>query len=359
MKRNKWIRITAYSIAGLLIVAVLIGSFVAYSMKRSVDSMYEALPSLEWQQPSIPDAGAKTPPVKVEPTLAVTVEQEEKTSEEVIKQPLSMSSTANGFISVGEELVTRLRHPDLSKGDSFSMLLLGVDERAGDKGRSDTLILLTVNPAKERVLAISIPRDTRIQLPVTESSDKINHAYAYGGSSRAVESVERLFGVPIAYFMKTNMEGLIKIVDTVGGVDVSNAREFTQEGTHFPKGSLHLNGEGALSYIRMRKEDPTGDFGRTARQRQVLSSTVDQIMSFRTLGKFPKLLSQLSKSVRTNLTLDHMISLAKDYKSSIKQVDTLYLQGKGTTIKGIYYWLPDPEDRIRVQRELLELLQTP
>ncbi|WP_373231300.1 LCP family protein [Cohnella sp.] len=359
MKQRKWIKVTAYSVVAILIVAVTIGITVSYSMKKSMKAMYEPLPSLEWQQPSILVEEVKATSKAVEPILT---EAEDKAANSVINETVhkpEIGEKSHEFISLDEEQLAQLRHPDLSKGNSFSMLLLGVDERAGDKGRSDTLILLAVNPAKERVMALSIPRDTRTQLPVSESFDKINHAYAYGGTSLAIESVERLLGVPIAYFMKTNMEGLMDIVDTLGGVDVSNQRDFTMEGIHFPKGSLHMDGGKALAYIRMRMEDPAGDIGRTARQRQVLLSAADRVISFRTLGRFPKLLSQLSDSVRTNLTLEHMMNLAKDYKSSIKQVDTLYLQGRGATIEGIYYWLPDTADRVRVQKELLALLQSP
>jgi LCP family protein required for cell wall assembly len=368
VKRKKGLKIALYTCAGLLIVTLLTVMAIAYSVKHSVDTMYEPLSSIEWQQPSeleesqdtaarnsltLPELASKenkgiehtvqvlTPKSKLESELESVDETESRTSD---------------FKLIGAEQLNQLRNPNLSKKAPFSLLLIGVDERPGDKGRSDTLILLTISPAKQKVLAISIPRDTRILLPQSESYDKINHAYAYGGTSRAVAAVERLFGIPIAYYMKTNMGGLTEIVNTVGGVDIVNQREFMQEGVHFPQGELHLNGEDTLFYIRMRKEDPNGDFGRTARQRQVLSATVDRLISVRSLGKFPTLLSKLTEYVKTNLTLDDMLSLAKDYKSSIQQVDTLYMQGKGTTIKGIYYWQPAMDDRIRIQQELLELL---
>lgn len=357
MKNKKWMKITLLIVAGLLSITLLISMTVAYSMRQSVKNMYEPLPSIEWEQPSIPDAAEvttneETPKDEGDPIIAVVDDKVIAVKDE------DEDTESNKFIDVSDEQIAQLRNPDLSKGDPFSILLLGVDERPGDNGRSDTLILLTVNPDKEQVLVISIPRDTRIQLPVSESADKINHAYAYGGTSRAVESVERLLGVPIAYYMKTNMEGLKKIVDTVGGVDVKNLYEFTHLGVEFKKGSLHLSGEEALAYIRMRKDDPTSDFGRTARQREVLTSAVDQLLSFRTLGKFPKLLSQMSESVRTNLKLDDMLLMAREYRSSIKQVETLYLQGKGATIKRIYYWIPDSEDRVRVQKKLFDLLHS-
>ncbi|WP_164545784.1 LCP family glycopolymer transferase [Paenibacillus albus] len=255
---------------------------------------------------------------------------------------------------LSDEQVQMLMHPDLNKRDPFCLLLLGVDERAGDRGRSDTMILLSINPAKGSALAISIPRDTRLQLPKRESYDKINHAYAFGGTALSVEAVERLFGVPIAYYMKTNMEGIVDIVDTLGGVKVNNPWGFKFDDTNFPKGELSLDGQKALMYVRMRHEDPQGDFGRTQRQRSVLSALVDNVASVRSLGKLPHILSQLSKDVRTNLTSGSMFDLASNYRPEIENVDTLSLNGKGIMIKGIYYYSVTPEERGRIQNIILD-----
>jgi LCP family protein required for cell wall assembly len=250
-----------------------------------------------------------------------------------------------------------LRYPNLSDKDPFCILLLGVDEREGDRGRSDTMILLSIQPDKGSAIVISIPRDTRTLMPNTGSYDKINHAYAFGGTQLAVSAVERLLGIPIAFFMKTNMEGLVSIVDTVGGVDVTNIREFKNLDYVFLEGPQHLNGDQTLAYIRMRKEDPQGDFGRTQRQRQVLSSAVDRVGSIRAIGKFPRLLSHLSDYVRTNLTSNDMMDLALDYRPAIKHVDTLFLQGSGKMINGIYYYIVQPEERQKIHEQLVKHLQ--
>lgn len=265
-------------------------------------------------------------------------------------------STKSAEIVVEEKEAARLRHPDLQHEDPFSLLLLGVDERAGDRGRSDTMILLTVQPKDGTVIAISIPRDTRVLMPHTRNYDKINHAYAFGGTTLAVRAVEQLFGVPVSYYMKTNMEGFVKIVDTLGGVDVVNKHEFTME-YHFPQGSQHLNGEQALLYIRMRKEDPQGDFGRTQRQRDVLADAVDRVTNVSSIVKLPQLLSLLSDNVKTNLTTQDMLALVKDYRPSIHHIDTLNLKGKGQMIDGIYYFTVGSKDRLEVRNKMLEHLQ--
>src|SRR5262249_34874178 len=125
----------------------------------------------------------------------------------------------------------------------------------------------------------------------------------------------------------------------------------------YPLGEQHLNGHEALYYVQMRYDDPKGDFGRMDRQRKVLSSAVDKVVSFRSIGKLPHLLSQLSNDVRTNLTLGDMTDLASDYRSSTDHVETLYLKGAGKTIDGIYYYTVQPEDRKQIQERILAHLQ--
>ena len=135
----------------------------------------------------------------------------------------------------------------LSDQEPFSILMLGVDERDGDKGRSDTMIVLTVNPQKKSVKMLSIPRDTRTEIVGHGTQDKINHAFAFGGAKMSMDTVENFLDIPIDYYMKINMEGFKDIVDAVGGVTVQNDLDFSSDGVHFAKGSHTLNGKDALS----------------------------------------------------------------------------------------------------------------
>src|SRR3954468_14217784 len=147
-----------------------------------------------------------------------------------------------------EKSEKRTEEITLTKQDPFSVLMLGVDEREGDSGRSDTMIVLTVNPNNNSVKMLSIPRDTRTEIIGKGTEDKINHAYAFGGIPMALDTVENFLDIPIDYYVQINMEGFKDIVDAVGGVTVNNTLDFTSEGVHFTVGNIHLNGEKALKY---------------------------------------------------------------------------------------------------------------
>ncbi|HWI49096.1 MAG TPA: LCP family protein, partial [Rummeliibacillus sp.] len=95
----------------------------------------------------------------------------------------------------------------LQEKQPFSMLLLGVDEREHDKGRSDTIIVLSVNPQTNNTVMVSIPRDTYTTIVGKNMKDKINHAYAFGGIEMSMNSIEKLLDIPIDYVAKVNMEG--------------------------------------------------------------------------------------------------------------------------------------------------------
>ena len=157
-----------------------------------------------------------------------------------------------------------------SKKEPFSALILGVDEREGDNGRSDTMIVLTVNPTLQTTKMLSIPRDTYTEIIGKGYKDKINHAYAFGGVEMSMKTVENLLEIPIDYVAQVNMESFVDIIEIVGGITVDNSLDFYYEGEHFQIGELTLDGENALKYVRMRYDDPAGDFGRQNRQKQVI-----------------------------------------------------------------------------------------
>ena len=121
----------------------------------------------------------------------------------------------------------------LTKQEPFSILLLGVDEREGDRGRSDTMIVLTVNPNQNSIKMLSIPRDTRTEIIGHGTTDKINHAYAFGGEEMSMNTIENLLDIPIDYYVRVNMEGFKDIVDAVGGIKVNNNLDFSSDGHHF------------------------------------------------------------------------------------------------------------------------------
>ncbi|CAN7196481.1 LytR family transcriptional regulator [Peribacillus frigoritolerans] len=244
----------------------------------------------------------------------------------------------------------------LSDQEPFSMLMLGVDERDGDKGRSDTMIVLTVNPQKKSVKMLSIPRDTRTEIVGHGTQDKINHAFAFGGAKMSMDTVEKFLDIPIDYYMKINMEGFKDIVDAVGGVTVQNGLDFTSDGIHFAKGTHTLNGIEALAYSRMRHDDPSGDFGRQSRQRAIIEAVIKEGASLSSLTKYDEVFDALGNNIQTNLTFDDMMDIQKNYRDASKSITQSSINGNGTKIDGIYYYIVSDEEKEKVQAELKEQL---
>src|SRR5690606_4169754 len=106
----------------------------------------------------------------------------------------------------------------LAANEKINILLLGIDRRENDKGRSDAMIVLTLDPKNDKMQLISIPRDTHTYIVGKNIEDKINHAYAFGGSDMSVATVENMLDIDIDGFVEINMEGLSDLVDSVGGI---------------------------------------------------------------------------------------------------------------------------------------------
>ncbi|WP_269719405.1 MULTISPECIES: LytR family transcriptional regulator [Bacillus cereus group] len=243
---------------------------------------------------------------------------------------------------------SKKRTEEVKVADSkpVSILLLGADERAGDQGRSDSLMVITLNPKDKSMKLLSIPRDTYTEIVGKGKKDKINHAYAFGGINMSVDTVENFLDMPIDYYIEVNMEGFKDIVDAVGGVDVKNDLEFTQDGTHFAKGNIHLTGDDALKYTRMRKQDPRGDFGRQMRQRQVLQAVIAKGANVSSLANYGDVLKAIEKNVKTNLTQDQMFDMQKNYKDAMQNTEEIQIKGDGHKAEdGIWYYFVPEQDR--------------
>ncbi|WP_234987247.1 LytR family transcriptional regulator [Bacillus sinesaloumensis] len=242
--------------------------------------------------------------------------------------------------------------------DPISILLMGVDQRNGDRGRSDSLIVLTVNPNEKSTQMVSIPRDTRTEIIGRGFDDKINHAYAFGGPEMTINTVENFLDIPIDYYVQVNMESFKDIVDTVGGVNVSNSFNFTYGGHTFKEGSISLNGEQALAFSRMRYEDPRGDFGRQERQRQIIQAVIQKGASLSSIPKAGDILDIFGENIQTNLTFDEMLDIQKNYKAATTKLEQSQISGSGTRIDGIYYFIVPEEERIALSNKLKQHLQT-
>ncbi|MFC4620009.1 LCP family protein [Camelliibacillus cellulosilyticus] len=237
-----------------------------------------------------------------------------------------------------------------SKSKAINILLLGVDQRKGDKGRSDTMIVATLNPGKSSMLMTSIPRDTRVHIDGHEGYSKINAAYAYGNEALAVKTVEDYLNIPIDYYIKMNMEGLSSLVDAVGGVTVHNHLAW-YDGTlkfDFKKGTLHLNGQQALSYARERHRDPRGDFGRNDRQREVIQAMIESGKRLTTLTKMTDILSAVGHNVQTNLSFDDMKFLVANYRQCRQNIENYEVKGNPKYLDKVSWVLVSEEERKNV-----------
>ncbi|OYD08050.1 LCP family glycopolymer transferase [Paludifilum halophilum] len=271
------------------------------------------------------------------------------------------------------------RDQAVTMDDPFTILLLGTDSRtASDNWRPDVIILAAINPKKHSVKMVSIPRDTYLPIANTDGQmHKINASAYYGRSkvnkngpgpvTNTVETVENFLHVPVDYYMKVNFQGFIDVVNALGGVDVNVKFAFSQahfggEVIPFKPGPKHLNGNEALAYVRMRKQDPRGDLGRNERQREVMTNLMDQAVSLNTVTKIDDVLNAVGKNMRIGFDpkkIPHLQSIYKEIPK--KNIQNVTLKGKNTRLKHWYYIVND-EERQRVSnllRKQLELKPEP
>lgn len=237
--------------------------------------------------------------------------------------------------------------------EPFSVLVLGVDETELDTGRSDTMIIMTVNPKSKSTKMVSIPRDTLTDIAGRKNKDKINHAYAFGGIQMAMETVEDLFDIPIDYVVQVNMESFKDIVDAVGGIKINNTFNFTVGDYTFTKGDVQLDGTEALAYVRMRYEDPRGDFGRQDRQKQVVQAVLRKGASVSSLLNYNSIFGAIGDNVRTNMTFDEMVDIQSNYRDAVGKIEQLYInEGQGKKMNGIWYYIMDEAELKEIQNTL-------
>lgn len=216
----------------------------------------------------------------------------------------------------------------------FSILLLGMDMDINLSSRTDTIMVATINPDSNDMKLVSIPRDTLVETNFG-FTEKINAMYTYGGIDLMTTEVEKILDIPISHYAILDFKGLAELVDVVGGIQVYSDLEFTEsnslnynEPIEIKEGLQTLNGEEALGYSRMRKQDPRGDFGRQERQQQVVEALLDELLSLNLLTNFNPILEATSPYLKTNLTGNQMLSLAMNYRDAVNDIDTYQIAGE-------------------------------
>src|SRR5205823_9967111 len=234
--------------------------------------------------------------------------------------------------------------PSAPPGAPFTVLLLGSDDDSKfktDHVLTQSMILVRVEPATKHVVMESIRRDLWVPLS-TGGSAKIDAAYSYGGASAAIATVERNFHVHVDEYAWIGLKGLIKLIDLLGGVDVNVSNPVLDD--QYPNdinvkylygyarvavlpGPQHLDGTHALQYVRSRHNDINGDFGRSARQQQVLLALKAKASSLN-VADLPSIVSALSGEFKTSMGLDRvrsLLSLASAFDPTKIQQTVLYV----------------------------------
>lgn len=232
--------------------------------------------------------------------------------------------------------------------DKSTIMIMGVDERDDDVGRSDTLMIAAVDPKMQQASLLSIPRDTRVKIK-GHSFDKINAAYAYGGHNLTQNTVESFLGVPMDHYVIINIKAFQRIIDAIDGIDIDVEKRMYYEDPWDDDGGLlidlhpgmqHMNGKTAITYVRYRDEE--GDIGRIYRQQKFMKALMDKMTSPAIIPKLPTIISEISKSVKTDLSIRQMIEFAGTLREAQKNgLKTEMVPGKPLYIEGISYWIPD------------------
>lgn len=228
------------------------------------------------------------------------------------------------------------------------VMILGVDRREDDAGRSDTLMLASLDEETSKGSLLSIPRDTRVKIEGF-GYDKINHAYAFGGHKLSQSSLETLLGVPVNHYILIDTNAFQRIIDAIGGVDIDVEKRMYYEDPWDDNGGLlidlypgeqHLDGDRAIQYVRYR--DGEGDIGRIRRQQKFVKAVLSQLVSPETVPRLPRLVEAVGKAIETDMSLPELLDFAGRLKQIQDQgVTAQMVPGRPAYLKDISYWIPD------------------
>ena len=235
--------------------------------------------------------------------------------------------------------------------DKSTIMIMGVDEREDDVGRSDTHMIATQEPKKEQAAVRAIPRETRVKSK-GHGFDKINAAYAYGGERLTQDTVEGFLGVDMDHYIIINTHAFTKIIDALGGIDIDVEKRMYYTDPWDDDGGLvidlrpgmqHMDGKTAVTYVRFRDEE--GDIGRIKRQQKFVKACMDKITSPAVIPNLPGVIRAVLDSVKTDLSFRQLLEFAGTLKEAQKNgLKADMVPGKPLYIDGVSYWIPDVKD---------------
>lgn len=242
----------------------------------------------------------------------------------IFKFPIPMRGGETGAIGI-----TGVKLPNYEQKERVNILLLGIDKRPDDTlSRTDTMMVVTIDPNSMTAGMLSIPRDLYIPIPGYEGEDRINKAYYLGekdgypggGPALAMKTIQDNFGIPVHFYAQIDFQGFRDMVDTLGGIEVDVP--YTIDDPTYPDenygfdpfyieaGHHLLDGHDALQYARTRHAAGS-DFGRAARQQQVILAIRGKALELNMIPKIPELWSSFSTAIDTNLQLIDIVELSQ------------------------------------------------
>ena len=250
----------------------------------------------------------------------------------------NVGTTADGEPSEGQDTIVHV-------------MILGVDSRKDDVGRSDTMMVAALDTDKGKAALLSVPRDTRVAIE-GHGYEKINHAYAYGGHEMSQKSVESLLGVNIDHYIIINTTAFERIIDAMGGVDINVEKRMYYEDPWDDNGGLvidlypgeqHMDGKKAIQYVRYR--DGEGDIGRIGRQQKFVKACLSKLISTHMLPRLPKFIEEASAAIKTDMSVPELLRFAKQMKEVHNNGLTAQMvPGQPAYLQDVSYWIPDITD---------------
>ena len=236
----------------------------------------------------------------------------------------------------------------------FTLLLMGVDSEVDGLNKNagvhgDSLILITFNPSTMNATMVTIPRDSYVPIQCFKDKrrNKLTHA-AWYGSNCMIDTIEGFTDIKIDYYVKINFKGLVRLVDSMGGVEIDVPKRLCTDSSSrtgevcIEAGLQTLDGEGALVFARNRHDLPNGDLDRGQNQQKLVKAMIDKLKYIRSIDKLSKILDAISDNLDTNLTTNQILSfynIGKDMlnighsnSGELVNIQSLYIQGHGQII---------------------------
>ncbi len=337
-KRALW---AVLLVGGILLLAV--GGVFAYALLLDPSSQFDQS-------------------VQIDPTQIIDVENLDETP---IPEAATPTPTLDPYEVISAQADTSMMQ------NIVNVLLIGVDyaeERETWNGKheyhADVMIVMAINFDENRVDLISLPRDTYAKIPGVEGIYKLNASINCGGGFEAeggagfLKTCEAaswmLGGIPVNYYYAVTMPAVKELVDAVGGVDYDLQISFKMAGRSYSAGQTHLNGQGVLDYMRVRKNvSESGDLNRVTRQKEMLVALFESMQNQNLILKIPDIINSFSGQLYTNCTLGQTAALTKFAYSLDKNNIGMY--SIGGTITNIFNWnfcLTDQTKRVKIIKEV-------